>query len=86
MEFNFTVGNIGLRGAGCSLREFVLARAKPRRLNMLRENRQFVILSEAKNLSFFCFLVLTIEERFFASLRMTKWILFPQAEARATQI
>ena len=31
-----------------------------------------VIWSDAKNLSFFEFLELTIEERFFASLRMTK--------------
>jgi hypothetical protein len=37
-----------------------------------------VILSEAKNLSFFYFLVLTIEERFFASLRMTERRVFPQ--------
>jgi hypothetical protein len=36
------------------------------------KTRSFVILSEAKNLCFFCFLVLTIEARFFASLRMTK--------------
>src|SRR5665213_2410985 len=34
--------------------------------------RSLVILSESKNLSFFCFLALTVEERFFASLRMTK--------------
>jgi hypothetical protein len=36
------------------------------------KTRRSVILSEAKNLSFFYFVVLTIEERFFASLRMTK--------------
>ena len=35
------------------------------------KTRRSVILSEAKNLSFFDFPVLTIEERFLASLRMT---------------
>jgi shikimate kinase len=42
------------------------------------KTRRSVILSEAKNLSFFDFPVLTIEERFFASLRMTTQTLFPQ--------
>ena len=43
-----------------------------------RKNPQFVILSEAKSLSFLYFPVLAIEERFFASLRMTEEILPPQ--------
>jgi hypothetical protein len=45
---------------------------KPKPLAGCGKTRRSVILSEAKNLSFFYFVVLTIEERFFASLRMTK--------------
>jgi len=42
------------------------------------KNIYFVILNEAKNLSFFYLLVLTIEEGFFASLRMTECRVFLQ--------
>jgi len=44
---------------------------KPRHGGRAAKHSIFVILSEAKNLSFFDFRVNTIEERFFASFRMT---------------
>jgi hypothetical protein len=42
------------------------------RLNKSRKNRRIVILSEAKNLSFFDFAGTQTEERFFALLRITR--------------
>jgi hypothetical protein len=41
------------------------------------KTQHFVILSGAKNLSFFS--IADTEERFFAPLRMTKWAAFPVA-------